>query len=354
MKRAILTRTIVSLMVMMAIVYSTTIATASIPNGFGSGLGSGGWLVTAGGIDSGGIGVVQDAASAQTAVESRAAHEVTTNSNGAFNADFTFKVVNLSSEVYVGVASGPNGDDIQVGWNANSKQFIVVKNSDTALATLSENLANPTATYTAHISSTDGKTLHCTIDGVGSYDYSSGFAPKYVVIRIHNNGLGNGNPHVTNGPQVGAPTFSTPAATATVSPTVSPSPSPGTNATALDPVVPDYSDIQNWYATQYTPVQLSNQSLVYDQGGNIVKVVTGKPGEATTMPISEATVAPTIAPTATPAANVTTPTKVTTNNTPTIPPVATAAPTRSQSPGFGIVLAAIGMLAAIVLVSRKK
>ncbi len=190
MKRAILTRTIVSLIVLMAIIYSTTMATASIPDGFGSGLGNGGWVVTAGGMDSGGIGIIQDPASGTTAIESRAAHEVISNASGNFNADFTFKVVNLSSEVYVGVASGSMGDDIQVGWNANSKQFIVVKNSDTALATLSENLADPSATYTAHISSTDGKTFHCSIDGVGSADYTSGFVPRYIVIRIHNNGLG--------------------------------------------------------------------------------------------------------------------------------------------------------------------
>jgi len=112
--------------------------------------------------------------------------------------------------------------------------------------------------------------------------------------------------------------------------------------------------MQNWYATQYTPIQLSNQSVVYDQGGNIVKVVTGKPGEATTMPVSGATITPTLTPTTVPAGNATPSKNVTQNTTAVVPPVVTVAPTKSQSPGFGIVLAAIGMLAAIFLVSRKK
>jgi hypothetical protein len=353
MKRAILTRTIVSLMVMMAIVYSTTIATASIPDNWGTGMGNGGWLVTAGGIDSGGIGVIQDAASGQTAIESRAVHEISSNADGNFNVSFTFKVVNVSSEVYVGVASGSSGDDIQVGWNANSKQFIVVKNSDTALATLSESMANPSTTYTGRITSTDGKTFHCSIDGVGSADYASGFVPKYVVLRIHNNGLGDGKPGVTNGPQVGAPTFTTDTSTATATPTVSPSPSPGANTTST-PAVADYSAMRDWYATQYTPVQLSNKSVVYDQGGNIVKVVTGKPGEATTVPVTGTTINSIISPTTIPTSSVTPPKTVTQNTTVVKPPVTTVAPTKSQSPGFGIVLVAIGMLAAIFLVSRKK
>ena len=114
--------------------------------------------------------------------------------------------------------------------------------------------------------------------------------------------------------------------------------------------------MQNWYATQYVPPVLSNQSVVYDQGGNIVKIITGKPGAATVMPISGATttISATAIPTVVPASNVTAPLNMTKNTTPTIKPVTTAAPTKSQSPGFGIILAAIGMLGAMFLISRKK
>lgn len=87
---------------------------------------------------------------------------------------------------------------------------------------------------------------------------------------------------------------------------------------------------------------MSNQSVIYSPDGTIKEVITGNQ---------------TTAPTATPTATV----KPNATATPTVPAIATAtpipsapAPTKTQSPGFEIVLAAIGMIAALVLITRKK
>lgn len=48
----------------------------------------------------------------------------------------------------------------------------------------------------------------------------------------------------------------------------------------------DHSAIRNWYAAYYTPPTLSNQSVIYDQSGHIVKVVTGNPCQVTETPVS--------------------------------------------------------------------
>ncbi len=48
-------------------------------------------------------------------------------------------------------------------------------------------------------------------------------------------------------------------------------------SSAASPAAIDNSDIQNWYATRYTPPTLSNKSVIYDQSGHIVRVITGIP-----------------------------------------------------------------------------
>ena len=39
----------------------------------------------------------------------------------------------------------------------------------------------------------------------------------------------------------------------------------------------DHSDIQNWYATRYTPQAPSNKAVIYGQSGHIERVLTGIP-----------------------------------------------------------------------------
>lgn len=48
-------------------------------------------------------------------------------------------------------------------------------------------------------------------------------------------------------------------------------------SSAASPAAVDNSDIQNWYATRYTPQTPSNKSVIYDQSGHIVRVITGIP-----------------------------------------------------------------------------
>ena len=330
-------------MLITAIVISAGLAYAAA---IGSGSGwstSGSWQPMSGvfsGLDSGSI------TSNYGSNWCRAIHPVTTNSAGSFTATYQFTVNNLSSDVFVGVANGiSDSNDLLVGYSKDYNAFIVTLNQQSALANLGGSV-DPNTQYTATISSTDGKTFHISVSGAGSYDYTSGFAPTYATLSINNQGA-------AKGPSVDSVTYtSDPSSTAT--PTATPDTNSTSNATSTVPAYIDHSDMQNWYATEYVPPVLSNQSLVYDESGHIVKVVTGKPGQATTMPVSGVTVTPTAIPTAAPASNVTAPMNVTKNNTPTITPVATVAPTKSQSPGFGIVLVAIGMLAAIFVVSRKK
>lgn len=126
----------------------------------------------------------------------------------------------------------------------------------------------------------------------------------------------------------------------------------------------DYSSLRQYYADNPQPA-LSNQSLVFDQGGHVIQVVTGKPGEATVRPAAGATIvpnlqvtniggAPAIAPVSTAVPTAQNVTANVTKNATAIPPVATATPTKTQSPGFGIAIVAIGMLAAIFYIRSKK
>ncbi len=330
-------RVIITLMVITVIAISAGLAFAD-----GTGWGTGNWQTMSGilsGLDGGPI------TSNYGSNWVRAIHPVNTNSAGSFTATFKFTVNNLSSDVFVGVANGiSDSNDLLVGYSKDNNALIVTQNQQNSLANLGSSVS-PNTQYTATISSTDGKKFTISIAGAGSTTID-GFVPTYVTLSINNQGA-------TKGPSVDSVTYNSDTAS-----TATPTPTPGTNATGnvtqSDPAFIDHSDMQNWYATEYVPPVLSNQSVVYDQSGQIVKVVTGKPGAATTMPISGAAVTATAIPTTIPAGNVTAPLNVTKNTTPTIKPVTTVAPTKSQSPGFGIIIAAIGMLGAMFLVSRKK
>lgn len=268
--------------------------------------------------------------------------------------------------------------------------------------------------YQAVISSTDGRNLQFQIKDMNGRVLASGsnlISPlsgpaTHVVVQIHNRGVTPGfttSPRVSN-IQFGDQSGTTP--TATANPTASASPKPTVKG-ALD-----YNAIRDFYAHQPV-VPMSNQSIIYSPDGTISKVITGNQttamnysvsgtvtGAADNAPISGATVkmgsntqvtgsngayrfnnvAPgqyTIIVSApgydaktqsiivssgdatlnivlaksagAPAGNVTA--------TPTAAPItttATAAPTKTQSPGFGIVIASLGMLAAIFYISRKK
>jgi hypothetical protein len=83
---------------------------------------------------------------------------------------------------------------------------------------------------------------------------------------------------------------------------------------------------------------MSNQSVIYNPDGTVKQVITGNQTNATATP------------TATPTPNATaTPVPVTVTPVPSVP-----AATKTQAPGFEIILAAIGMISALVLITRKK
>ena len=46
-------------------------------------------------------------------------------------------------------------------------------------------------------------------------------------------------------------------------------------SSAAVPAAIDHSDIQNWYATRYTPQMPSNKAVIYGKSGRIERVITG-------------------------------------------------------------------------------
>lgn len=287
----------------------------------------GGWLTTDGSFhaNAGNNGIISI-----IDFTSRAVHPVTTNTSGAFSFESTFKVNNKSSDVHVGVSSGPYSPDVCVGWSAAWNQFIVVKDDSDVLAQLGGAL-DPTATYTAKMMSTDGKTFECSVykggAQVGSKATVSGFKPDHVVVFINNYNVTSGGPTIYSVNFQSVPV---------VSPSPSPSPSPQPNSTTRFAL--DLQGIRDFYANQPV-VHMSNQSVIYNPDGTIKQVITGNQ--------TNATASPTATPTATVIPNATATTTVT--PVPSVP-----AATKTQAPGFEIVLAAIGMISALVLITRKK
>ena len=104
--------------------------------------------------------------------------------------------------------------------------------------------------------------------------------------------------------------------------------------------------IRDFYAKQPV-VHMSNQSVVYNPDGTVAKVINGNQVTA-----ANATAVPTVAANATAVPTV----KANATAVPvTVTPVpSAAAPTKTQSPGFEMVLASVGMLSALALITRKK
>ncbi len=320
------------LMLMMALVLGASVAIADnfVASPLTSVSGSG-WLTTSGifRANSNNNGVIST-----VDFPSRAIHQVTTDPSGAFTFESSFKVNNRSSDVHVGVASGPYSD-ICVGWSAAWKQFIVVKDDSDVLAQLGGTL-DPNAVYTARITSTNGSSFECGVYNggtlVGKKMTVSGFKPSYVVVFINNY-------NATNGPTVYSVNFQS---TSTATPTPSPSPSPQPNNTTT--TVKHYVDLQavrDFYASQ-PPMPMSNQSVIYNPDGTVKQVITGTQ-------VSTPTATPIATPTAKPNVTVSPTAQASVTATPT-----TAAPTKTQSPGFEVILATVGMIAALALVCRKR
>lgn len=338
---------LISLVLIAVIVISTITAVAHITNAFNFGggqLSQGGWDVQSGNM------VIKDGAlnSIGTGVISRAVHSVSVEPSGSFTSTFTFTINDPSSDVLAGVADS-NGQETLAGYNGGGS-FVIAGNGVAGVP-------NTDTEYTVKISSDDGQSFNVQILSGGSEIASRTVSgvPTSVILRITNESDSNG-PAITSATFDSTAPTSTPTATPVPgdNPTVTPSPT----AQAVD-----HSDMMNWYANNYVPPVLSNQSYIYNDDGKLVQVVTGKPGEATTTPTSGVVVAgesanltaPAIANLATPAGNATT--SVIKNSTmPTVMPKTTvpAAPTKTQSPGFGILLVAISMMAALFYISRKK
>ncbi len=323
-------KAIISLMMVATLLLSVTLALAEnfVADPLTS-VSSGGWTTTAGLFIPTGTGVK----SSNINPESKAIHPVTTAASGAFTFESKFKVNDNKTDVHPGV--GTDTDSVCVGWNNASQQFFVVKNNVQPLAYLGGTL-DKTATYTAKITSTDGANFVCGVykDGaqVGStYTYTSGFKPTNVIVWIENYGS-------SNGPEVMSVNFQS---SASASPTPSPSPSPSAQPNSTTKFALDLQDIRNYYAN-LPVVHMSNQSVIYNPDGTIKQVITG----------NQITTTPAATPTATVKPNATaTPVPAQTNVTavPSVP-----APTKTQAPGFELVLAAIGMISALVLITRKK
>lgn len=321
-------KAIISLILMAVLVLGTAMALAD--NFTASPLTSvsgGGWLTTSGifAANSGNNGIIST-----STIVGRAVHAVTTDASGAFTFESSFRVNNNHSDVHPGVSSGAQSGDVCVGWNAQNNQFIVVKDNSNILATLGGTL-DPSATYTAKISSTDGKNFTCGVyQGgalVGTTATVAGFKPTYVVVYIENY-------NATTGPTVYSVNFQSGNATST--PTATPTPNGTTVKTAIN-----LQAMRDFYAKQPV-VHMSNQSVIYNPDGTIKQVITG----------TQTTPAPTVKPNATVAPNATAVPNATVM--PTVPVNATVAPTKTQAPGFEIFLAAIGMISALVLITRKK
>jgi PGF-CTERM motif len=91
-------------------------------------------------------------------------------------------------------------------------------------------------------------------------------------------------------------------------------------------------------------VPISPQSVIYWPNGSVKQVIGGNAAAPTAVPVVSATPKPPVSATTAPTV---------------VPPTVTAVPgtpsaTQTKSPGFEIFLAAIGMVLALALISRKK
>ncbi len=103
--------------------------------------------------------------------------------------------------------------------------------------------------------------------------------------------------------------------------------------------------IKDFYANQPV-VHMSNQSVIYNSDGTVAKVING-----TQVTASSATAVPTIVCDGSTDSQGKRDSNTGDSNA---SPDGSAAATKTQSPGFEMVLAAIGMLSALALITRKK
>ncbi len=336
-------KAIISLIMIVAMIFGSVIALAA--NFTDNNLATmSGWSTTGGTFQASGTGV------AATSIDmARATHTVTTDSSGAFTFESTWQVRNKTCDVHPGVSQGISSGDILVGYNGPMNAFIVVQGT-AVKATLAElngtdGTLDTSATYTSKITSTDGTNFTCGVykNGalVGHTVTIAGYKPLYVVLEIENYKA------ITDGPIINSVAFTSESAAVSPTPTATPSATPTASATPLPPtpakVSYDLQAIRDFYAKQ--PVEhMSNQSVVYNIDGTIKQVITGTTTTNATTPTVTATAQPTVKPT-------TTATAIPSNAT-AVP--STPAPTKAQSPGFEIVLATLGMIAAMALITRKK
>jgi hypothetical protein len=341
-------KAIISLIMIVAMVLGMTVAQAATDWSASGSIGSPDWATS--GDFTGSIPSVY--ATSQFATASHAV-SVGTSKNFSFSA--TFKVQGENTSAFFGINTADNdAGEILVGYGAGDGMlpgpygYIADGNMSNFI---DFNAGNPMqgSTHTVKIVSTDGgQTATISVDGTSASKTVSlnGAAPKSVVIYLDN--AATASPSASNVPVVTAISFSSADSTSspTATPTISPTPTPTTNPTKTDYAL-NLQAIRDFYAKQ--PVgHMSNQSVVYNPDGSIKQVITGN--QAVTTPTA----------TATPATNNTTQPTVTPSKVPTVTPTTTSAtpvpptPTKAQSPGFEIVLAAIGMISALVLITRKK
>lgn len=268
--------------------------------------------------------------------------------DGNFELSIPFTLNGDGTRALVGISTASSAQDTS-GWT------VIGNNPDGALGYSHGGLGNinyfsdqqPTmgTKYTAKIVSTDGgNTATLSVDGYpGSETVDLGGDPTYVVLYLNNNGiLGSAGdvPLVSQIDYTYTEANTSPTPTPTTTPTATPQPTGTPSKVSLD-----LQGIREFYAHQPV-VHMSNQSVIYNPDGTIKQVVTG-PANATGAVIT-ATPQPTVKPNVTTNATVT-PVPANVTATPAKP-----SPTKAQSPGFEIVLAAMGMIAALALITRKK
>ncbi len=342
-------KAILALILLVAVTLCVTIALAENVD-FGAFVSGNGWDVLngnfAGSFTNEGIySVPQDTAS-------DAAYTLPVTSDGNFDLTIPFILNNDQSVLYVGLSTASSAQDTSgwtvVGNGPDHNAFAYSHGGLSNIDYLGDTSANTGQQYTAHFKSTNGGTQATVgIDGYGSTTVALSGVPKFAIIYINNNGTLGTSGSV---PMVTSPTYTY--TKVTVSPSTSPNNStvsPTVTAPTTNPqnqAMLNLQGIRDFYANQPV-VHMSNQSVIYNPDGTVAKVINGNQVAA-----ANATAVPTVAANATAiptvAANATVvPVTVT-------PAASIPAPTKTQSPGFEMVLAAIGMLSALALITRKK
>jgi hypothetical protein len=292
-----------------------------------------------------------------------AGHSLPASSDGNFTLTIPFTLNGANTTAYVGLSTASDAQTLS-GWtvigNGPGNAFGYSHGGLGSIDYFANVAPTKGTTYTARIVSTDGgQTAKVSVDGYGATEtVSLGGTPKFVILYLNNNGTTGASGAV---PMVSAINYvynaaasPTPTPTISPTPTTSPTPTPTTSPTATPTptqtptkVSYDLQAIREFYAKQ--PVgHMSNQSVVYNPDGTIKQVITGTTTTNATTPVVSPTVQPTVKPNVTVTATAT----ATPSNATVVP--STPAPTKAQSPGFEIILATMGMLAAMALITRKK